>query len=494
MGKIVKKIKKLIPKEIKPALPYIAAFYGGPMLASKFAMNPMFAKGITAAITSKATGGDTKDALRAGILSVAPDIAAKGMTGAGRYLGNISPESKLAQTLVSKGTGLEATLAKPSIDLAAAKVIGGQATLEAGAQAAKLNEQALRDYEAQLREQGIMDSADRRNKIFGYFSGALNTKTGDRLYSDDEINSFLDKYGYAYGGRVGYKNGRRVSGRVSPFQLTPPDKISQFDLTEGFNRFNKKTAKNDDDGDDELTREEIASYLKEAIGEDDESKTYKRLGSLQSGLEGLMSGYELATGRPLMGSKPQPTRFGLQEGGIPMTQNARKTIKELIESGMLEDEGEGILDLIRKNPRALGEPMKPIKPLMENKPLSPMQMSVTDSNPDTLEEFAIRLLGRPLDQLSPEQKDFLMEEIDKLNSRYGYAEGGMMNLGGREMDMRGGGFIPIGAKERADDVPARLSKNEFVMTADAVRAAGGGSINKGAKRMYDLMNKLESKV
>jgi len=211
-------------------------------------------------------------------------------------------------------------------------------------------------------------------------------------------------------------------------------------------------------------------------------------------LQGILRGYEMATGQPIIGAKPQPTRFGLAEGGIPVTPAARKTIRELIESGVLEDEGEGILDLIRKNPRALGGPMKPIRPTMENKPLSPMQMSVTDSNPDTLEEFAIRLLGRPLDQLSPEQKDFLMEEIDKLNSRYGYAEGGMMNLGGREMDMRGGGFIPIGKKERADDVPARLSKNEFVMTADAVRGAGNGSINKGAKRMYDLMNKLESKV
>jgi hypothetical protein len=74
------------------------------------------------------------------------------------------------------------------------------------------------------------------------------------------------------------------------------------------------------------------------------------------------------------------------------------------------------------------------------------------------------------------------------------ADGGLMDLGGREMDMRGGGFIPIGKKERADDVPARLSKNEFVMTADAVRAAGGGSVNKGAKRMYDLMNNLEARV
>ena len=75
-----------------------------------------------------------------------------------------------------------------------------------------------------------------------------------------------------------------------------------------------------------------------------------------------------------------------------------------------------------------------------------------------------------------------------------FAEGGLMNLGGREMDMRGGGFIPIGKKERADDVPARLSKNEFVMTADAVRAAGGGSVNEGAKRMYETMNKLEARA
>ena len=43
-----------------------------------------------------------------------------------------------------------------------------------------------------------------------------------------------------------------------------------------------------------------------------------------------------------------------------------------------------------------------------------------------------------------------------------------MNLGGKEMDMRGGGFIPIGKKERADDVPCKIIKNEFVMTADAV--------------------------
>ena len=73
------------------------------------------------------------------------------------------------------------------------------------------------------------------------------------------------------------------------------------------------------------------------------------------------------------------------------------------------------------------------------------------------------------------------------------AEKGMMNLQGMEMDFREeGGFVPIGKKERADDVPARLSKNEFVMTADAVRGAGDGDIDKGAEKMYNLMDKLEA--
>tara|TARA_R110002095_G_scaffold45115_2_gene40566 strand:+ start:414 stop:1631 length:1218 start_codon:yes stop_codon:yes gene_type:complete len=76
----------------------------------------------------------------------------------------------------------------------------------------------------------------------------------------------------------------------------------------------------------------------------------------------------------------------------------------------------------------------------------------------------------------------------------GYNMGGSVLPRGMEMDYRQGGFIPMGSKERADDVPARVSKNEFVMTADAVRAAGGGSVNQGAKKMYQLMNNLEAKV
>ena len=99
-----------------------------------------------------------------------------------------------------------------------------------------------------------------------------------------------------------------------------------------------------------------------------------------------------------------------------------------------------------------------------------------------------------------------------MGGRIGYARGtdeivdqasGIMGLpkrtngaGVKELDLReSGGFIPpVGVKEKADDIPAMLSNNEFVFTADAVRGMGNGNVNKGAQRMYDMMKTLESKV
>ena len=115
------------------------------------------------------------------------------------------------------------------------------------------------------------------------------------------------------------------------------------------------------------------------------------------------------------------------------------------------------------------------------------------------------LLTEQGNEAQPQFRSFEEMPTDMYNLQYKdnlrdtAAQGGIIGLanGGEptmEMDYRGGGFIPVGAKERADDVPARLSKNEFVMTADAVRAAGGGSVDVGAQRMYDLMNKLEAQA
>jgi len=69
----------------------------------------------------------------------------------------------------------------------------------------------------------------------------------------------------------------------------------------------------------------------------------------------------------------------------------------------------------------------------------------------------------------------------------------LLDMDGEEMDLRAeGGFVPIGRMEKADDVPARLSKNEFVFTADAVRNAGEGNVDKGAEVMYNMMKNLEA--
>ena len=91
---------------------------------------------------------------------------------------------------------------------------------------------------------------------------------------------------------------------------------------------------------------------------------------------------------------------------------------------------------------------------------------------------------------------------DAFVARYNLQSGGMPTgimrtnkAGVIERDYRDeGGFVPVGIKEKADDVPAMLSKNEFVFTADAVRGAGNGSIEKGAQRMYNTMKNLEKRV
>ena len=111
-------------------------------------------------------------------------------------------------------------------------------------------------------------------------------------------------------------------------------------------------------------------------------------------------------------------------------------------------------------------------------------------------------------------KQYMKEEKERENKanggRIGYAFGdvvdqasGIMGLpqrvnqaGVKELDLRkSGGFIPpVGVKEKADDIPAMLSNNEFVMTADSVRSMGEGNINKGAQRMYDMMKALENRI
>ena len=130
------------------------------------------------------------------------------------------------------------------------------------------------------------------------------------------------------------------------------------------------------------------------------------------------------------------------------------------------------------------------------------QMSQGPAMEETMvEDRVMANAGGMMDYMSsanPMADSYLMEDTDIVNmyrpggDRQPAAEGGIMDLGGMEKDYRAeGGFVPIGGQEKADDVPARLSKNEFVFTADAVRNAGGGDIDAGAEVMENMMNHLE---
>ena len=147
--------------------------------------------------------------------------------------------------------------------------------------------------------------------------------------------------------------------------------------------------------------------------------------------------------------------------------------------------------------------------------MSPEEIEETRKDPEKVRVY----LKDYYSKTNPDASDEEIEEFVRVNTAE-YAVGGRVGLesgtpkkglrslqsmpmgqirmnraGTIERDYREtGGFVPVGIKEKADDVPAMLSKNEFVMTADAVRGAGDGSIEKGAQRMYDQMKRLENKV
>jgi predicted transcriptional regulator len=165
-------------------------------------------------------------------------------------------------------------------------------------------------------------------------------------------------------------------------------------------------------------------------------------------------------------------RLGYQEGG-DIQKQAEEAMKEGFPRYTDEDGNEVSLEEFLK--AAAEEDKKMVMP--KRKP------------PKEVQKRKEKNFKKAKPALEKESADMVEDLI-----RSKKAGGGLMDLGGNEMDLRGGGFVPIGAKEKADDVPARLSKNEFVFTADAVRAAGGGSVEKGAQKMYNTMKQLEDSI
>lgn len=159
------------------------------------------------------------------------------------------------------------------------------------------------------------------------------------------------------------------------------------------------------------------------------------------------------------------------------------------EGGMMDDMQSGVLSIMLTPANREKFQVGGMKRDMSNNRISQIIQLIRDAESIGDKEKAEEL-----------RLDLFRETKKADGGRIGYFMGSEIpvrqNQGGvTELDLRNkGGFIPVGIKEKADDVPAMLSKNEFVFTADAVRGAGKGSINKGAQKMYKLMKSLEKKV
>jgi len=594
MGSVVRRVtkpfRKLIPKEIKPALPYVAAFYGQPYLAKGLgavgtfaASNPAVTKALIAAGTAATTQEDP-NLLRTAALAAAPDVLSGGLEKLGtagkipfgpQPKGSLSGILKSGQQLALSG----ADKLQPTDFVGATKLIGTQTAVDAAAQLAEIQQDEIDRYNRELQEQGIINKVKRRQSIYDIYINAG--------YEPDYVNSVLDKYGYASGGIVYLANGGLESDAEEMLKrLSRGYRGAKRPMKAMFGK--KKKKKKESVGIEPNERDEITVNIEGSEGDD---------GFLQS-LQTAREGIEMAYKPPIGSIQPVPMlKFAkggeveieeetddlgimdfMKDQGIPYGEmasdiNNERLLEQLYEQfldmGLSPEDAakaaydafnrmskrprEGIMQMASGYKTDIEEMYEQYVFEMEEMGLEPMSFSQFVAREkagmkdggitfeeylegrgkeekmknrqkllDDYEEFLRRQKVREQKQeakdggilkaanggtpgarysflinkqkqgiLSPdEEEELLMLEMTFADEGgQGKADGGIM-----EKDMRGGGFIPEGSKERADDVPARLSKNEFVMTADAVRAAGGGSINKGAKRMYDMMYSLEGKI
>ena len=498
---IAKIAKKIIPKEIRPFLPYIAAGMVGPAgLGSNFMSgitNQALRQALAAGVTSAATDEDGNP-LRAAGLAAAPALFSQGV---GALAGSGGPNTGeglagfLNKTKTLKDNTETVSLVDRISSMANPETLGGQLKLGAAqtsvdqaAKFAELNQEEIDKYNQSLLSEGMADKGSRRNAIYQIY---MNTGA----YEADDVNSMLDKYGYASGGRVNL-----AGGGLEELMLD----MDTGRFPKGSGKSITRKFKNQVPTIDELISEEeemdpkdkIIETLTSQLGEDEEETEYKKFErALDTGSKGLA-----ALGKSGHSMEPVPMlRFAtggevIEESETLMAGGPYGSGRDVqdafsVWSGMGSDDKslfEGFLDFYKQGSwrdQIMGQ-----ADVEENT----MMASLETGQQNTLENIYEDLLA---DGLSP---DAAAKKAMEIFRNMGKAEGGIMNRNllntGVDKDMRGGGFIPEGTKEKADDVPARLSKNEFVMTADAVKAAGGGSVNKGAQRMYNIMNQLEAQV
>ena len=362
--------------------------------------------------------------------------------------------------------------------LGALKTVGAQTAVDQAVKLKEINDAEIEKYERELAEQGIFDKKARRDAIFKIYTGAG--------YSNEYVDSVLDKYGYAEGGVVSLK-------RLFENMEENPEMIAMSmkgGMDKYFKMLEELARKNKDKRKEKAYGGRVGYFLGGKTDKiDPRAASFVATMTDQFVANGMS--YEEARDAALniareefpddqsediqdyvdMGAKGFQQAFGVESLLGPNIQEPKRIIPGFADGGMTkEDINEAIEDLIDQQRKAT--PGEDFRRQFEDFMRERQDMQRQRDMQRNMEDFL-----RMLESQQPIE----------------VAEGGVINTEkAMEMDMRGGGFIPVGSKEKADDVPARLSKNEFVMTADAVRGAGGGSVNQGAKRMYDMMNKFET--
>tara|TARA_R100001509_G_scaffold120030_1_gene74327 strand:- start:5852 stop:7405 length:1554 start_codon:yes stop_codon:yes gene_type:complete len=517
MGSIAKAVKRVIPKEIQPILPIAASMFAGPLIGAKLsgiqalATRPVLTQALASGLTSAGT-----DFLTSGKVDPKTLLTSTLMGAGGQYFKDVGAGNKgimgldLSERAREQFSNIGNLMAPTGVDSDTRKfdisgdiIKSGATAATAGGSIAAYNaaEEAQREYDEMMAGKEADAAADRQARI-DYITRYMNMAG----FSQDEIDDALARSGYRTGGRVGLM-GTRVGYKIGGSTMqnilarlfnveVPAERLEEMRQNRADFLFNENVDAEDYPSQDYLNKVRNASE-KQATKELEEYM--KKIGM------DLLNPPEDSMSDKLIDQIMEPRkegrvkeakggRIGLKEGGTGdvLFDTYRDAFSELIgyPGYVIQDESEFLNDLL-EDPDDLS--MKEIKAQMksENTPIA----KYLNRLPKDERKEALRLLRDKYADLG----EYYKPKEEKYLEKRGYmAEGGIMDLkmGGMpaEMDLRGGGFVPIGAKEKADDVPARLSKNEFVMTADAVRAAGGGSVNKGAKRMYDLMNKLEARV
>ena len=435
---VSKVLDKIIPNEIKPALPYLAAFapmmLGPGIMGSGMAQRALMSGGmnIFGQLSQEGNEGDI-NLLSAGLGALSGAMTAPGTPG--KAIG----VDKFDNTIYARGTGAgsfkdfaQTGIDKYGADSAMGEILGGAAKaskfmtdpglMKYGIPAAQgtgdvMFAEAKRAQDAYEDSQAADSEADAASAARR--AAAIRQSMEAYGFTDEEIEDAIYAAGYKTGGRVGFTKGGDVMKAIER-GISPSEAL---DILKEFKKIKEKY------------------------------------------------GYEMSFDNYLDGEMfSKGGRVGLEFGGIPAAL-------ENIEDDEMKDTAKFV--------SAMDDMDIPIMDIVEDFEIQ------FKRKPNSLEELK-QYYKEKYDYKGP--ADTRIKETIEESFRETAAEGGLMNLGGKEMDLRGGGFVPIGKKEKADDVPARLSKNEFVMTADAVRAAGGGSVNEGAKRMYETMNKLEAQV